>query len=231
METKQKLANAYQILAKLNMDDHTYTHLSARSTQKDHYHIYPFGLRFNEVRANNLLTVSQSGHIIEGKEAQYNQTGYTIHGSIYKSRPDVQAIFHLHTTASVAVSALKEGLMPISQWALHFYNQVAYHDYDSLALNPSQGQDMIGDLGNKPVLFLRNHGFIACGRSIEEAMFYCHHLEMACKAQIAILSMGRPIVSPSPEICKKANHDLLNFEPNLGERDWHAWVRWLDAKN
>lgn len=229
-EVRQNLSYAYRILGKLGLADHTYTHLSARPDGADYYYIYPFGLRFEEVTPECLLKVALSGEILEGKEYQYNKTGYIIHGSIYRSRHDLNAVYHLHTVPTVAVSAMKEGLMPINQWALHFYGQLAYHEYNSLALdNDTHGNDLVNDLGNKKVIFLRNHGYIACGKTPWEAMFYCHHLEHACRAQIASLSSGVELATPSDVICKKANADLLSFEQDLGMRDWLAWIRWLDS--
>lgn len=136
---KIDLAHAYRILAHLGLDDHTYTHLSIRAADPSLFHIYSFGERFEEVTAESLLTVSQTGEVIEGKEQCRNQTGHVIHGSLYQARSDIQAIFHLHTPAIVAVSALKEGLLPLNQWALHFYGRIAYHDYDSLALDKTTG--------------------------------------------------------------------------------------------
>ena len=229
-EVKKNLSYAYRILGKLGLDDHTYTHLSARPDGADYYYIYPFGLRFEEVTPECLLKVSLNGEILEGKEYQYNKTGYIIHGSIYRARPDVNAVYHLHTVPTVAVSAMKEGLLPISQWALHFYGQIAYHEYNSLALdNHSHGADLVSDLGNKNVIFLKNHGYIACGKTPWESMFYCHHLERACRVQVAALSSGAELVIPPDDICKKANKDLLSFEKDLGKRDWLAWIRWLGA--
>ena len=99
---KTDLANAYQIVAKLGMDDHTYTHLSARPNGADYYYIYPFGLRFDEVTPSCLLKVSLTGDILEGKEKQYNKTGYVIHGSIYRNRSELNSIVHLHTIATIA---------------------------------------------------------------------------------------------------------------------------------
>src|SRR4051794_4863165 len=104
---KEDLAYAYRILGHLGMDDHTYTHLSARPKGADYYYIYPFGYRFDEVTSSCLLKVSLNGEILEGKEKQYNKTGYVIHGSIYRNRSELNAIFHLHTIASLAVSAMK----------------------------------------------------------------------------------------------------------------------------
>lgn len=223
---KQNLAYAYQIIAMLGMDDHTYTHLSARSENGNQYYIYPFGLRFEEVTANNLLKVDFDGNILEGKEFQYNKTGYIIHGNIYKERKDVNAIFHLHTPATVAVSSMGSGLLYISQWALHFYHKIAYYKYDSLALNfKKHGNDLVKSLADKNILLMQNHGMLTCGKTIWEAMFYTYHLEMACKAQCLALQSKIDLITPSKEICEQAVSDLLSFEEDLGIRDWHAWVR------
>ncbi len=225
---KDNLAVAYQILAFLGLDDHTYTHLSARPKGADFYYIYPFGLRFSEVTSENLLTVSLNGEVLSGSEAQYNKTGYVIHGSIYKARTDISAIFHLHTPAMVAVSAMQRGLLPISQWALHFYDRISYHEYNSLALDENKhGARLAADLGKNYTMFLRNHGAITCGRIIEEAMFYIYHLEQACKTQCLALATNEQLVIPKPEICRAAALDLLSFEANLGQRDWQAWRQLL----
>ncbi|OGT37067.1 MAG: hypothetical protein A3F12_01185 [Gammaproteobacteria bacterium RIFCSPHIGHO2_12_FULL_38_14] len=231
MSVREDLATAYQILAYLKYDDHTYTHLSARDvTDQNAFYIYPFGLRFEEVEPQSLLKVTLDGEVQEGQEYQYNKTGYVIHGAIYKYRPDIQAVFHLHTPESLAVSALAAGLLPISQWALHFYDRISYHAYDSLALNVEQGQHLIHDLGNNNVMLLRNHGMITCGKTIQEAMFYTYHLQKACETQCLMLSMGKKYIVPSREICEQAVSDLLSFEKNLGERDWQAWKRFLSSQ-
>jgi len=216
-------------MSEIIKENHTYTHLSARAEEKDQYYIYPFGLRFSEVTKDNLLKVSLDGKIIEGEEFQYNETGYIIHGNIYKSRPEIQAIFHLHTPATVAVSAMKNGLLPISQWALHFYDKVAYHNYNSLALDHQiHGKDLVNDLKQYNVMLLRNHGMLTCGKTIWETMFYAYHLEMACKTQCLALSSGQELVFPAKDICEQAVKDLLSFEKDLGARDWHAWVRLIN---
>ncbi|MGL4226140.1 MAG: class II aldolase/adducin family protein [Rickettsia sp.] len=226
-DIKYNLAAAYQIMAYLSLDDHTYTHLSARPKEADFYYIYPFGLRFEEVTTENLLKVSLDGEILEGEEYQYNKTGYFIHGNIYKARPDISAIFHYHTPASIAVSALKYGLLPSSQWALHFYDRISYHDYNSLVLDADkQSSRLVNDLKQNYVMLLRNHGAITCGKTIHEAMFYTYHLEQACKTQVLLNSKEQQeLIVPSVEICKQTVKDLLSFEEDLGKRDWEAWLR------
>jgi len=172
-KVKEHLAAAYRILAQRKMDDLTYTHLSARLPGADSYYIYPFGMLFEEVTASSLLKVTLEGEIVEGQESQYNQTGYVIHGSIYEQRPEINAIFHLHTTAGIAVSAMDCGLLPLSQFSMHFYNRLAYHNYDSLALDSQrQGINLAEDLGNQKAMILRNHGTLTCGETIHEAFLY-----------------------------------------------------------
>lgn len=228
-DIKYNLAAAYRIMA-LAMDDHTYTHLSARPLNADFYYIYPFGLRFEEVTQDNLLKVSLEGEVLEGSEYQYNKTGYFIHGNIYKARSDISAIFHFHTPASVAVSSMKCELLPISQWALHFYEKTSYHNYDSLVLDNNQSTALVNDLGQNYVMFLRNHGVITCGKTIHEAMFYSYHLEQACKTQCLAYRGRQELITPSKEVCRQTLQDILSFEKDLGRRDWEAWLRCIDFK-
>ncbi len=229
IDIKHNLAAAYRIMAYLAMDDHTYTHLSARPLNADFYYIYPFGLRFEEVTQDNLLKVSLEGEVLEGSEYQYNKTGYFIHGNIYKVRSDISSIFHFHTPASVAVSSMQCGLLPISQWALHFYERVSYHNYGSLVLDNNQSAALVNNLGQNYVMFLRNHGVITCGKTIHEAMFYSYHLELACKTQCLSYRGGQELITPSKEVCRQTLQDILSFEKDLGKRDWEAWLRCIDS--
>lgn len=226
---RTQLAQAYRILAHLGMDDHTYTHLSARASDGISYYIYPFGLRFEEVTPECLLHVSLDGQILDGVEAHYNRTGFMIHGAIYQARPDLNAIFHVHTPEMVAVSALREGLLSISQWALHFYERVAYHAYDSLVLDQAQAPRLIQDLGDKSVMLMRHHGAVTAGKTLHEALFYLYHLQQACKTQCLTLAQGREVVQIPAAMCQKAVADLLTFEEDLGRRDWDAWVRCITS--
>lgn len=224
---RRDLALTYRILAMLGMDDLTYTHLSARVPDANNqFFIHPFGQLFEEVTPEGLLRVTLKGEILEGEEFQYNQTGYAIHGSIYQARPEVNAIFHLHTTAGVAISAMPCGLLPISQFAFHFYNRLAYYDYDSLILDPQkQTVAFTKALGQYKAMMLRNHGTLSCGTTLQEAFFYIYYLEQACKTQCQAMACNQPLLQPNSDICEQAARDMRNFEPHLGQRDWQALVR------
>ena len=113
--------------------------------------------------------------------------------------------------------------------ALHFYDGMSYHNYQSLALHSDQGESIAADLETSHFnILLHNHGSISCGRTIEEAMFYTYHLQKACETQCKALAMQQELIIPPEHMCKKAVEDLLSFEENLGERDWAAWLRYLN---
>lgn len=226
---KNDLALAYRMCDKLGLSDLTYTHLSARSCASNTFYIYPFGQLFDEVQPDELLQVDFYGKVLEGKEAQYNKTGYVIHGSVYKYRNDVQAIFHLHTPSIVAVSCYKEGLLPLSQWALHFYDIIAYHNYDSLALDPEKdGLKIKEDLGNKSLLMMRHHGALIVGKTIQECLFFAYHLEKACYTQ-CLMGLNHQLTpcTISDDLAHKTHLELLSFEHKLGSRDFNALKRQL----
>jgi ribulose-5-phosphate 4-epimerase/fuculose-1-phosphate aldolase len=227
-QLRQELALAYRIFAHLGWDDLTYTHLSARIPGTSSFLIQPFGLLFEEVTPESLIELSFEGEVLDQQHHSYNHTGYVIHGSIYKARPDLNAIFHLHTVDGVAVSVMKDGLLPISQFALHFHNRMAYHEYGSLALSfHGQGDKVAADLGLHKAMMLRNHGTLTAGATIAEAYLYAHFLEKACRVQVKCMSSGQTLVLPSPDICEKASRELRDFEPDFGARDWQAWQRKL----
>jgi ribulose-5-phosphate 4-epimerase/fuculose-1-phosphate aldolase len=230
-EIKANLAVTYRLLAALKMDDLTYTHLSARIPNSQLFYIHPLGQLFSEVTAESLLSVDLEGKVIHGSEPQYNKTGYVIHSAIYRARPDINAIFHLHTTHGVAVSAMEGGLLPISQFSFHFYNRLAYHHYDSLALDAAkQGQQLALDLGTHKAMILHNHGTLTCGVTIHEAFFYAYYLEQACKVQCAAMASGRPLIYPAADVCERAAQDMRHFEQDLGYRDWQALKRKMENR-
>jgi len=224
---RSELAFAYKIFSHLGWDDATYTHLSARVPGKDTFLIQPFGLMYHEVTPDNLIEIDFDGEVVDEVDAGYNSTGYVIHASIYKKRPDLNAIFHLHTIAGVTVSTMECGLVPISQFSFHFYNKVSYHDYNSLSLDfHNQGTDLVNSMGINNTMILRNHGTITSGKTIHEAFLYMYFLEKACQVQINT-NLELCIVPPT-EVLEQTVKDLREFEPNFGIRDWNAWKRTLN---
>lgn len=228
-ELLKNLAFAHRIISHLNMDDLTYTHISAKENNSNSFFISPFGIQFSNVTHQNLLHFTLEGKLISDNTL-FNPTGLSIHSCIYKARPDLTCIIHLHTSSTIAVSTLKSGLWPISQHALHFYESMSTHSYNSLALNIEEEEEiLVKDLGVNTVMFLENHGFITVGKTIWEALFYAYHLQKACEIQVLLLGRAySDLIIPSSEICRKAKQDLLSFEQDLGRRDFESYKQVLN---
>ena len=221
---RQELADAYHLCVKYGWDDLIYGHISIRLPEEpDCYLINPFGLLFNEITPNSLLKVRVDGEIIGNNEFNYNPAGENIHHTIYLSRPDVHSIVHFHSTNGVALSSLKDGLLPLSQHACHFYNQIAYHDYEGIAIEQSEQATLLHDLGDKDIMILRNHGFLTMGRNLQDAFCTMYTLEKTAAIQMKLLATGQEFAMIPKEVCEK----VVQQTPVIKNCDleWNAMVR------
>jgi len=234
-EVRVALAACYRLIAHFGWDDLILTHNSARVPgEPKHFLINPMGLMFNEITASNLVKMDLEGNLVEPSEHEANRAGYVIHSAIYMGRPDVQCVIHTHTEADIAVGALEEGLLPLSQWAMRFYNRLGYHDYEGVSLDLDERERLQQSIGNYPVLVLRNHGLLATGRNVAEAFSLTYHFERSAEAQLKIqaaVAAGAKMVIPSPETCERqaAQFARGGNDPRLGgQREWPALLRLAD---
>ena len=228
------LAALYRLVAHHRWTDFIYTHISARLPGPDHHFlINKYGVNFHEMRASDLVRIDLDGNVVEdsGKTtSDVNAAGFTIHSAIHMARPDLMCVVHTHSTAGIAVSAMKEGLLPLSQHAMKFHNRLAYHDYEGIALDLNERGRLTRDLGEHKAMILRNHGLLAGGTSIPEAFHQLYMLERACAAQVAALSCGRELILPREEVCQHASDQFKSFERDSAHYTmlWDAALRLLD---
>ena len=149
-KTREDLAAAYRLVANYGWDDMVFTHLSARVPGPyEHFLLNPFGVLFEEVTASSLVKIDLDGAVVLDNGYQVNAAGFTIHSAIHGAREDAQAVMHLHTDAGVAVSCMEEGFLPLNQHAMFVYHDVAYHDWEGVALNLDERERLIADIQNK----------------------------------------------------------------------------------
>ena len=198
------LAAAYRLVAHYGWDDLIFTHLSARIPGPEHHFLLnPYNLMFEEVTASSLVKVNMDGNPVEPTPFITNPAGFTIHSAIHMAREDAQAVMHLHTPAGQAVAAHAEGLLPLTQTAMLVRGDLAFHDYEGVAVDLSERTRIVADLGGKNAMIFRNHGTLALGPSVGECFVRLYFLERACQAQIMALSAGDNINNPpqgSPEV-------------------------------
>ncbi|NIZ01776.1 class II aldolase/adducin family protein [Thalassospira lucentensis] len=238
-EIRRDLAAAYRLIALEGMDDGIYTHISARLPSgpggEQRFLLNPFGLRFDEVTASNLVTVDETGAVIDDPYgAGVNAAGFTIHSAVHMARHDAVCVLHTHTVAGVAVSSNKEGLLPLNQWSAQFYDRIAFHDYEGIALNLDERARIVADLDGKSVMLLRNHGTLLLGRSVAEAFKLALNLERSCKAQVAALGMGLTPVVLSHEVAEhtagqyQSMYDAME-QKGKADPEWAAELRRLEV--
>ena len=199
-ETRQDLAAFYRTIPYFGWDDLIFTHISAKVPgTDDEFLINPYGFLFDEITASNLVKVNLKGKILSDTNNFINPAGFTIHSAIHESREDAHCIVHLHSNDGVAVASLKDGLLPLSQTGMLVRSQIAYHDYEGVALFEEEKERLVKDLGEARLMILRNHGTLALGKNVAEAFTNIYFLEKACSYQVRALSGNLELNYPSEE--------------------------------
>ena len=228
-KTREQLAGCYRMFARRGMDDLIYTHLSARIPgTTDRFLFIPFGMLFEEVTASNLIEVDITGAVASGDGKAVNPAGWIVHRTTYEAVPDARCVMHLHTIAGTAVSAQRAGLLPINQFAVTYSGRIAYHDYDGPGLRPEEQKAFAADLGDKRMIFLRNHGTLTVGRSIAEAFTLMHYLERTCEIQIAAQAGGELAIPTQSVIDATVATAQGVGDRTFGEVGFNALQRKLD---
>jgi ribulose-5-phosphate 4-epimerase/fuculose-1-phosphate aldolase len=227
------LAAAYRLIALYGWDDLIFTHLSARIPGDEHHFlINPYGMMFEEITASSLVRVDQDGNKLNPDDFDINPAGFTIHSAIHAVREDALCVMHTHTTAGVAVSAQQEGLLPLSQQSLFPLSNLAYHDYEGVALREDEKARLQKDLGSNNFMILRNHGLLTTGGSIADAFLGMYILQKACEVQIQALA-GNRAMTPIPDgIVDTIRQQSEQVTRGMGGKlAWPGLLRKLDRVN
>lgn len=223
------LAATYRLVALYGWDDLVFTHISARVPgDEEHFLINPYGFLFEEITASSLVKVDLQGSIVGDSPYHINPAGFTIHSAIHAARHDVQCVLHTHTLDGVAVSAQKQGLLPLSQQSLFALSSMAYHDYEGVALREDEKPRLVADLGTKNFMILRNHGLLTCASTISDAFLGMYILEASCRIQNKALASGD--LNPVPaQVCQGMQEQAQQVTGQLGGAlAWPGLLRKLD---
>ncbi|MBR0834803.1 class II aldolase/adducin family protein [Bradyrhizobium manausense] len=232
-DARVDLAASYRLVAYHGWDDMLSTHISARvPDERDSMLLSPYGLLFGQVTASSLVKVRISdGQVLNQSPLRMNPAAINIHAGVLRARDEAMSALHLHTVAGVAVSSLKDGLMPLNQRACYFGpHNTAYHGYEGIATEASEQESLARDLGDKWVMFLRNHGTLTLGRTVAQAFVSAFFLERACQMQVATLSMGQPVTVLPPELVTLVA-DQAKHVRHWGRMEWPALLTLLRQVN
>jgi ribulose-5-phosphate 4-epimerase/fuculose-1-phosphate aldolase len=227
------LAAAYQLAAIFKWTDLIYTHFSARLPGHEEFLINPYGLMFEEITASDLIKIDHDGKVLDDPTGLgYNAAGFVIHGCVHQARPEAGCVLHTHTRAGVAVSAMKCGLLPISQHAMFVQRDVTYHDYEGIALDMDERARLARDLGRTAkAMILRNHGLLTLGTTVREAFEVMYYLDCACQIQVDACAGGLDnVLRMSEQAAETASRQFNRPDRPSNHKDWPALLRLLDRR-
>lgn len=229
-QQRVNLAACYRLVAHYHWDDLIFTHISARIPGPEHHFlINPFGMMFDEITASSLVKVDLNGNKVMDSPYEINPAGFTIHSAIHAAREDAKCVLHLHSINGVAVSAQKEGLLPVSQQSIFVLSSLAYHNYEGVALNEDEKPRLVNDLGDKNFYMLRNHGLITVADNIPDAFLFMYIFEAACMIQVRAQSGGGELIPIDPRIIAGAKMQAKQVTKNVGGAlAWPGLLRKLD---
>ncbi|MGO4304481.1 class II aldolase/adducin family protein [Cupriavidus sp. RAF12] len=233
-QARVDLAACYRLVELYGMADMMANHISVRvPDEEDAFLINAYGMMYEEITASSLIKVDHDGKILSKPDfgaLNYgiNKAGYVIHSAVHHARPEVACVIHTHSWASMAVSALDCGLLPVTQTAMRFL-KVGYHEYQGVVLDTAEQASLIEDLGQGEALILRNHGVLTVGNTVGEAFNWMHRLELACRSQVAAMSCGTPLRDVPADVLQETWN---NYQPGTrrpyGVMEWPALLRKLD---
>ena len=228
------LAACYRLVEHFGMADMMANHISARVPGEDGaFLINAYGMMYEEITASSLIKVDHDGTVLAKPDfgdlnSGVNKAGYVIHSAVHHARPEVDCVIHTHSWASMAVSALECGLLPITQTAMRFL-KIGYHDYQGVVLDTAEQASLVADLGQGEALILRNHGVLTVGRTVGEAFNWMHRLELACRSQLAAMACDTPLRAvPAPVLEETWNNYQPGTRRPYGVMEWPALLRKLD---
>lgn len=229
-QTRVDLAACYRLVARFGWSDLVFTHITARVPGvKDQFLINPYGLMFDEVTASSLVKVGVAGEKLDDSPFPVNPAGFVIHSAVHSARHDAQCVLHVHSLNGVAVSAQREGVLPISQQSMFVLASLAYHDYEGVALNDEEKPRLVADLGHKTFFMLRNHGLLTVGASIADAFLAMYVFETACNVQIRAQAGGASLSSIPVGLIAGAQAQAAAATHSLGAKlVWPGLLRMLD---
>ena len=227
-----QLAGCYRVFAQIGWAETIFNHITLRVPGPDRvFLINPFGLHYREVTASNLVAVDIDGNPVRTTQYPINRAGFVIHSAIHRAREDVGCVIHTHSPAGMAISALKCGLLPLTQNAM-FFGNLGYHDYEGPAVDLDEQQRLVRDLGDSAALILRNHGLLTAGGTVCAAFVTMHWLERACQAQLQAMACNTELQVPGKAVVQLTND---RYKPGqrrkITELEWPALLRMLDRRD
>ncbi len=223
-ELKEVVAESCRILGKLNLTKEATGHVSARVEGTDKVIIRARGPEEKGVRfttAREVITVDLNGNKVEGDEGLARPQEVFIHTWIYKTRPDVQSVIHIHPPTVVLFTICNTPILPLygayDPAGLRIYlDGIANYRRSILISNDERGKEFAQAIGDKRVCLMRGHGITSVGRSVQEATVTAIKLNQLAEMNYQASLLGTPEPIPDEDI--KAFESIGHMTTDEGRR-------------
>ena len=176
-DLRERIATACRVLARLDLTREPAGHVSARIPGTDRVLIRArgrdeSGMRFTT--AEDVITVDMDGRKLDGADGQASPREVFIHTWLYRTRPDVNCVVHVHPPTVVLFTICNMPLLPIfgayDPGSLRLLlGGIPTYDKSVLVNNDVLGEELAQTIGDKDVCLMRGHGITSCGASVEAA--------------------------------------------------------------
>jgi ribulose-5-phosphate 4-epimerase/fuculose-1-phosphate aldolase len=231
------LAAAHRIAVRQGFNEGIFNHLTfVVPGRPDRYYQIPFGMHWSEVKASSFMEVGVDDGKVKRGQGEVERSCYCIHAPIHKTLPHAKAVFHTHMPYASALTRLEDPrIKEIGQTEVGMMGLIAYDDmYTGPAIEPEEGQRLAKVIGDKPILFMANHGVTTMGENIADAYDRLYYLERAAQVQIFAMWTGQKLKQLPAAVVEKTKRDIggpgLYQGPTPAQRHFDALKRILDRE-
>jgi ribulose-5-phosphate 4-epimerase/fuculose-1-phosphate aldolase len=196
----------------------------------DRYLVLPFGMHWSEACASDLMLFNEAGETLEG-DGIVELSAQCIHAPIHRITGR-RVVFHTHQNWALALNMLEDNrLIPACQTSAFFDGRIAYDDhYYGTADTLEEGERLAALIGDKQIVFMRNHGVLVAVDTIAKAYRLLYMLERVCRAQIRAMSSGQKLLPISQQVIDRvqAPDELDRHRGKRDELYFEAMKRVLD---
>lgn len=223
-ELREKLATACRLLYMEGLMDHAGL-AGARIPETGNLLLNPREMRGTQGRhpgimaADDLVVVDPDGRKVEGGNNPPSET--PIFTGVFRARPDVMAVFHLHLPTATLFSIVGKPILPIGVMGSPFGMAVPVCPDGTLIQRPEQGDGVALALGNNLAVILQGHGAVIVGGGVEEAFVASVLLEDNAVRQYRAAMIGTPKAMERGEL-EEARRQVWN--PKVVAKIWNYYL-------
>jgi ribulose-5-phosphate 4-epimerase/fuculose-1-phosphate aldolase len=224
-EIKREVAAANRVLANLGLATGVTAALGHASMRVpgETNHFFVKGREYELdalaiMEANDMVMCDTEGFLIGGRPGLTQCSEVKIHACIYKSRPDVQAVVHVHPRYTILMSVITGSIRPMRQEGAQMLRRpLPIYPHVKTIQTDAEGMEVAALLGESPAILLRGHGAVTTGKKLSEAVMGMAHLEEQAQMNyLAYCAQGKDYIYLQDEVLDEMLHRTpLHEQPHF----------------